>query len=81
VPTQLTLYSRAGCHLCEDMFDTLQEFSKDLEFSVEVVDIDQEAELRLHYDTRVPVLALGEREICHYFLDKVALCKALGEAN
>ena len=40
------------------MLDTLQAFSKDLEFSVDVVDIDQEPSLRLRYDTRVPVLAL-----------------------
>ena len=79
MPAKLTLYSRVGCHLCEDMLDTLQAFSKDLEFSVDVVDIDQEPSLRLRYDTRVPVLAVGEQEICHYFLDKVALCKALGE--
>lgn len=79
MPAQLTLYSRVDCHLCEDMLDTLQAFSKDLEFSVDVVDIDQEPSLRLRYDTRVPVLAVGEQEICHYFLDKVALCKALGE--
>ena len=80
LPVQLTLYSRAGCHLCEDMLDTLHAFSKDLEFSVDVVDIDQEPALRRRYDTRVPVLALGEQEICHYFLDSVALCKALGES-
>ena len=59
MPAQLTLYSRVGCHLCEDMLDTLQSFSKDLEFSVDVVDIDQEPILRRRYDTRVPVLALG----------------------
>ncbi len=65
--------------MCEDMLDTLHAFSKDLEFSVDVVDIDQEPALRQRYDTLVPVLALGGQEICHYFLDKVALCKALGK--
>ena len=79
MPVQLTLYSRAGCHLCEDMHTLLQSFSKDLEFSVDVVDIDQEPALHRRYNTLVPVLVLGEREICHYFLDKVALCKALGK--
>jgi len=61
------------------MLEILHAFSSDLEFSVDVVDIDQKPELVQRYNTRVPVLALGEREICHYFLDKVALCKALGK--
>ncbi len=76
---QLTLYNRVGCHLCEDMLEVLQVFSDELEFTVVSVDIDQDAVLRKRYNTLVPVLALGEQEICHYFLDKVALCKALGK--
>ena len=76
-PAELTLYSRSGCHLCEDMLEILQGFSEELSFTVRVVDIDSDQTLRERFNTLVPVLALGENEICHYFLDKVALCRAL----
>ena len=41
------------------------------------IDIDRDPELIRRFDTRVPVLCLGEREICHYFFDESALLAAL----
>jgi hypothetical protein len=38
-------------------------------FSVTVVDIDDCPEKLDRYDELVPVLTLGDAEICHYFLD------------
>ncbi|MCP4701833.1 MAG: glutaredoxin family protein [Gammaproteobacteria bacterium] len=62
----LTLYTRTGCHLCEEMKQCLDEFQRDYDFSLSVVDIDADSYLRLRYGDRVPVLAVGEQEICHY---------------
>jgi len=61
------------------MLETLAVFSEELDFRVDVIDIDRDASLRERYTTLVPVLALDGQEICHYFLDKVALCAALGK--
>ncbi len=61
------------------MLETLQALGKDLEFSVDVVDIDQKPELYQRYNGQVPVPALNEREIRQYLLDKVALFRALGK--
>ncbi|RKZ79276.1 MAG: glutaredoxin family protein [Candidatus Parabeggiatoa sp. nov. 1] len=66
----LTLYTRVGCHLCEEMKQQLQLFQKQYGFSLNVVDIDADSYLKLRYGERVPVLAAGEREICHYHLNK-----------
>ena len=44
------------------------------------VDIDRDLQLIRRYDTRVPVLCLGEHEICHYFFDETALLAALALA-
>ena len=74
----LTLFSRQGCHLCEDMHDSLREYETELNFSVSVVDIDGDAALRASYNELVPVLTHGNKEICRYFLDMVALRQALG---
>ncbi|MFC4637112.1 glutaredoxin family protein [Deinococcus hohokamensis] len=56
MPT-LTLYARAGCHLCEQAEANLQA----LAFAFTVVDVDHDPSLRARYDHDVPVLAHGER--------------------
>jgi hypothetical protein len=44
------------------------------------VDIDRDVDLVCRYDSLVPVLCLGESEICHYFFDESALIAALALA-
>jgi len=73
----LTLYSRLYCHLCETMQLQLQQLSEAWQFELEVIDIDRNSELKQRYNEFVPVLNLGEREICFYQLDKDALQRAL----
>jgi glutaredoxin len=66
----LTLYTRVGCHLCEDMEQQLELLQQQHGFSLNVVDIDADSYLKLRYGKRVPVLAAGEQEICHYHLNR-----------
>lgn len=75
----LTLYVRHGCHLCEDMLAVLDSFADELAFTVTTIDIDRNPALRARYDTLVPVLALEDRQICHYFLDLDALKRTLAD--
>jgi glutaredoxin len=70
---QLTVYTRRGCHLCDDMMQALERLRPELGFQLLEVDIDTDPGLRRRYDTRVPVLAAGEVEICDYFLEEVRL--------
>jgi len=44
------------------------------------IDIDRDPGLIRLYDARVPVLCLGEHEVCHYFFDESALRAALAIA-
>ena len=41
------------------------------------IDIDRDMNLVHLYDSKVPVLCFGDREICHYFLDETALLSVL----
>lgn len=77
----LILYYRENCHLCDAMRKALVAFSR-RHYPIEwlEVDIDRDPGLIRLYDTRVPVLCLGEREICHYFFDESALLAALALA-
>ncbi len=77
MPVKLTLYSRTGCHLCEDMEQALPELAAELGFTVETVVIDNNNELEQAYGTKVPVLTIGSEIVCEYFIDKIALSKAI----
>lgn len=74
---KLTLYTRTGCHLCEDMERALPELADELDFNTEIVLIDNNNELEQAWGAKVPVLTMGDDIICEYFLDKIALSKAI----
>lgn len=79
----LRLYSRSYCHLCHDMLVALEALRDacHADFSIEVVDVDTEPHWVARYDELVPVLVVldeeGERELCHYFLDRVTVMRWL----
>jgi len=69
----LTLYSRHGCHLCDDMRDALHALQERFPFQLDIVDVDADPALAQRFGALVPVLMAGETELCHYFLDRRAL--------
>ena len=68
----LTVYSRQGCHLCEELIESLLPLVRG-RLDVEVIDVDTSAVLRETYGERVPVLEHSGRFICQYFLDEAAV--------
>ncbi len=73
----LTLYSRQGCHLCDDMLQMLQAHG----LEPNVVDVDTNLVLRERYGLAVPVLCDGDTEICRYHLDMARLQAHLSTLN
>lgn len=75
----LTLYYRAGCHLCEEMLAELRALHG-ADFPVRLVDVDGDADLRARYGERVPVLMGGEHMLGSGRLDRVQLEEYLSGA-
>lgn len=67
---ELTLLSRAWCHLCHDMEAALAPVAAEFGADVTVVDVDADPTLEERYDELVPVLLHGGVELCHHFLDE-----------
>ena len=67
--SRLVIYSRAYCHLCDDMIASLQALQSVHPFAFEIVDVDGNPELEDRYGERVPVLVAADIELCHYHLD------------
>lgn len=75
----LDFYTRAGCHLCEDMLESLEPRIRG-RATLRVHDIDSDPALLARYNTRVPVLECGGELVSEYVLDAGALAAALQQA-
>ena len=62
----VTLYTRAGCHLCEKAERVLRAEQAAAGFALELVDIDRDPELARRYGVRVPVVAVDGEELFEY---------------
>ena len=59
----LTLLSKPGCHLCEDVRSSLEELQSDHHFALEEIDITTDAALFARYRYDIPVLLRDGREV------------------
>ncbi|HEY8521240.1 MAG TPA: glutaredoxin family protein [Gammaproteobacteria bacterium] len=65
----LVLYSRPGCHLCEEMLAELEPLVRG-RAEVRIVDVSGDPELERRYGLRIPVLVAGDTEVSEYPLDR-----------
>ena len=65
----VTLYTRAGCHLCDEAKRVLVEARRQVEFAYEERDIDADDELRRLYNEEVPLVAIDGRKAFQYRVD------------
>ena len=73
----VTLYSRPGCHLCDDARAQLERLQRTLPFALHEVDIEQDDALHARYLERIPVIALDGEELFDYFVNEQALRRRL----
>jgi glutaredoxin len=55
---EVILYTRQGCHLCEDAHAILERVRQRFGFTLRVVDIDPDPELIRLYGEQVPVVTV-----------------------
>jgi thiol-disulfide isomerase/thioredoxin len=63
---QLTLYSRPGCHLCDEMKATVSRVSETVQLAVEEIDISTNPDLERRYGEDIPVLLVEGRKVAKY---------------
>jgi glutaredoxin len=75
--TKVTIYSRQGCHLCDDAFNALESMREELNFDIDVIDIDENAELVKLYSDQVPVIHIDGQHHDFYKVDPVRFRSSL----
>ena len=76
-PPVVTLFTRAGCHLCEDAKRVIDAARLRVEFDYEERDIDADSELLRLYNEEVPVIAIDGRKAFKYTLEMNEFLKRL----
>jgi glutaredoxin len=74
---EVVLYTRAGCHLCDEAKKQLVELRKQAAFELREVDIDQDPELQRRYNDEVPVIFIAGRKAFKYRIDPREFLKRL----
>lgn len=72
-PVRLTLYTRAGCHLCDEMAAAVAAALAAGTYVLEEVDVDAERALQDRYGLVLPVLAIEGEDAFETRLDPAAL--------
>jgi len=73
MPHQILLFTRSGCHLCEEAEALLVRYG----LAPQKIDVDANAELRQKYDTCVPVVVIDGKERFRGQVNEVLLKRLL----
>jgi glutaredoxin len=71
VSNLVTVYSRHGCHLCEEAIETLESLKRELKFEIEIKFIDGLTELEKLYGEQVPVIHIDGEHHDFYKVDPI----------
>ncbi|HEV2490295.1 MAG TPA: glutaredoxin family protein [Candidatus Acidoferrales bacterium] len=80
-PRDVTLYTRPGCHLCDQAREAMLPIVREFGASLREVNIDDDADLRELYTNDVPVVFLGSREVARHRVAAARFRRALEEAG
>ena len=69
-PSQVILYSRKGCHLCEIVKESLAKLERRGQFTWREIDVDSDAEIRRLYTDEVPVVFINGRKAFKYHMNE-----------
>ena len=75
--TKVTIYSRQNCHLCEVAKEVVESARNEVEFDLEVVFIDGDAELEKLYGEEVPVTMINGKRHDYFKVDRTRFIEAV----
>ena len=74
---RVTLYTRAGCCLCDEAKKVLAEARRRADFDYEELDIDLDPKPRRLYNDEVPVIAINQVKAFKYKVNRDEFLKKL----
>jgi glutaredoxin len=75
----VTIYSRPGCHLCDDMKLVVKHVGESFDLAFEEIDISTDPELERLYGLEIPVLFVAGKKAAKYRISERDLVRILTE--
>lgn len=73
----VTIYSRPGCHLCDDMKALVHKMAREIPLLIEEIDISTDAALEAEFGLEIPVLFVEGKKAAKYRVGEDELRKIL----
>jgi glutaredoxin len=73
----LTIYSRPGCHLCDEMKAVVKIVARSVPLNLEEIDISTDPALEARYGLEIPVLLVEGKKAAKYRIGEGELLKVL----
>ena len=80
-PRDVTLYTRPGCHLCDEAKAAIAPLLSEVGATLREVSIDGDAELEARYGWDIPVIFIGARKAAKHRVDLAQFRRQLSEAG
>ncbi len=78
---ELTLYTRPGCHLCDDMKAVITQLRRRRPFEFTAIDISTDIALERRYGQDIPVLLIDGEEVARHRIAEPDLWRMLESAS
>jgi len=78
---EVTLYTRPGCHLCEDAKLAISPLLAEFHAVLREVNIDEDPQLKALYGHDIPVIFIGSHKAAKHRVDPAQFRRQLAEAS
>jgi hypothetical protein len=75
----VVIYSRPGCHLCDEMKVVVERVARHVPMALTEIDISTDPALESRYGTEIPVLMIEGRKVAKYRVTEETLVKILAD--
>jgi hypothetical protein len=75
--TEVVLYGKAGCHLCEEALAEIEAVRARRQFELRQVDVSLDPVLHARYGERIPVVVVGGVEAFEFHVEAEELDRLL----
>jgi glutaredoxin len=80
-PRDVTLYTRPGCHLCDEAKSAISPLLREFGAALREINIDEDPVLRERYRLDIPVIFIGKRKAAKHRVELAQFRRQLEEAG
>ena len=78
---EVTFYTKAGCHLCEDARELLEEIAEHTAYALTEIDIRHDMAIFELYRYRIPVIIINQETLLEGRIEADELARAFQQAK